>query len=152
MKYMISSFQLFFHFHLVIWPNFLKNLNRNFHFKFQKWKIPNLKIEKNQFFHFEFSWHISKFSNFNPNFKIVFFSFFHFLWPFFFKNQKQKFQFKFQNWFFSKIFISNFPYDINKFFLSPKLPNLLKECKNYIFTLTKNSLILHTTTWWYGLP
>jgi hypothetical protein len=75
------------------------------------------------------------------------------VWPIFFK-----FHFKFQNhffsifsislsWylfqiskaiFFSKFFISNFPYDINEFFLSPRLPNLLKDCKkNTYLTLQK---------------
>jgi hypothetical protein len=47
--------------------------------------------------------------------KSIFKIFFHFLWPFFFKIQKQKFQFKFQNDFFQK-FSFQFPYDINKFF------------------------------------
>jgi hypothetical protein len=67
------------------------------------------------------------------------------VWPFFFKIRKQKFQFKFQKWFFSKFFILIFSCGINEFFLDPRLPNLLKDCKNYLFTLTKNSHILHTT-------
>jgi hypothetical protein len=70
----------------------------------------------------------------------------------FFKIQKQKNSIQISKIFFSKFFISNFPYDINEFFLSPRLPNLVKDYKNYLFTLIKNSHILHSTTWWYGLP
>jgi hypothetical protein len=61
------------------------------------------------------------------------------VWPKFSKIKKQKLlvQISKTN--------SNFPCGINDFFLSPRLPNLSKGCKNYIFTLTKNSHILHTT-------
>jgi hypothetical protein len=42
-----------------------------------------------------------------------------------------------KNDFFSKFFISNFPYDINEFFLSPRLPNLLKDWKIIYLLLSK---------------
>jgi transposase-like protein len=56
-----------------------------------------------------------------------------------FKNKK--IQFKFQKCFFH----------FNDFFHGPRLPNLLKDCKNYLFTLIKNSYILHTTLWYSPL-
>jgi hypothetical protein len=122
-------------------------------FKFQNWKFAKKifnfsKMNIFIFFHFKFSWHISvffislvwpNFSNFNSNFKIDFFQFF----PFPFGGMAKSFskfkknQLKLQNWIFSNCFISNFPCGINNFFLSPRLPNLLKDCQNYLLPLQK---------------
>jgi hypothetical protein len=67
----------------------------------------------------------------------------------FFKIQKQKkIQFKFQN----KMF-SNFPCGTNVFFLGVRLPNLLKDFKNYLFTLNKKiAIYCIPPPWWYGPP
>jgi hypothetical protein len=91
-----------------------------------------------------FSFFISNFRDIFQNFqisiqisKLIFPHFFHFLWPIIFtKFKKNSIQIS-KMIFFSKFFILNFPYDINKFFLSPRLPNLLKDYKNYLFILTK---------------
>jgi hypothetical protein len=69
-----------------------------------------------------------------------------------FKFQKQKFSIQI-----SKTKKINFLFQIflvasKIFFSALKLPNLLKDCKNYLFTLTKNSHILHITPWWYAPP
>jgi hypothetical protein len=61
---------------------------------------------------------------------------------YFFKFGKQKFSFQISK----KIFFQNFHGDINNFFLDPRLPNLFKIYKNYLFTLTKRSHILHKST------
>jgi hypothetical protein len=53
-KYMISSIQLFIHFHLVIWP-FFKKIKQKFSFQISKMKIFKFKNENFQFFHFKFS-------------------------------------------------------------------------------------------------
>jgi hypothetical protein len=112
--------------------NFTKKSNRNLHFKFQneKFQIYKMKISI-----FPFQIFVTYF---NPNLKSIFFQFFHFLWPIFFKNLKQKiFNSNYKNNFFSKFFISNFPYDVNDFFLSPRLSNLVKDYKNYLLPLPK---------------
>jgi hypothetical protein len=57
----------------------------------------------------------------------------------FFKIQKQKFLIQISK---PKILISNFPCGINEFFLGLRLSNLLKDCKNYLVILMKNSHIL----------
>jgi hypothetical protein len=95
-----------------------------------------------------FSFQISKmkmFDFFILNFKIDFFKKIPFpsgrMANFFSKFENTNFQFKFQKCFFSKLSISNYPCGIKDFFLSLRLPNLFKNCKNYIFTLTKNSHI-----------
>jgi hypothetical protein len=76
------------------------------------------------------------------NFIIEFFNFFHFplvVWPIFFQNSKTKnFKSNFKNEIFSIFSISNFPWG------SLRLPNLLKNYRNYLFTLKKNSYILNT--------
>jgi hypothetical protein len=85
-------------------------------FKFQKWKFS-----------------IFSFQIFVTNFKIFFFQIFSIYYGEFFgfKIQKQKINSNFKKDF------SNFPYDINEFFLSSRLLNLVKDCKNYLFALTK---------------
>jgi hypothetical protein len=72
--------------------------------------------------------------------KSNFFIFFPFpslvVWPIFFQYSKTKcFNSNFKN---EIVFISNFPYGINDFFLTPRLPNVFKNWKITI-TLTKNS-------------
>jgi hypothetical protein len=60
---------------------------------------------------------------------------------FFSKFKNKKFNSNFKNENFSKFQISNFPCGINVFFSTrgPRLPNLLKNCKKYLFTLKKQS-------------
>jgi hypothetical protein len=147
-KYMISSFQLFFHFHLVIWPKFFKEIKQKFSFQISKMK--NSKFKKRKKFNFSFQIFVTYFKmfKFQSKFQNHFFSFFSIFYGHFFsKFENKNFNSNFKNDFFPKFFISNFPYGLNNFFLSPRLPNLLKYCKNYLFILTKNSPILHTTTW-----
>jgi hypothetical protein len=64
-------------------------------------------------------------------------------WPNFSKFKNQNFNSNFRNkknkFFSFQIFLWH-----KRFFLGPRLPNLLKDCENYRFTLTKNSYILHT--------
>jgi hypothetical protein len=107
----------------------------------------SFQISKMKFFKIFIS--RQNFSNFNSYLRIEFFvQFSHFpllVWPKFSKFKTKIFNSNFKNKKKSIFFISNFPCDINNFFLSLKLPNLLKDCKNYLFTLTKNSYILHTT-------
>jgi hypothetical protein len=115
--------------------------------------ISNFKNENFQFFHSEFSWHISIFSfpsggmAIFSNFKINFFSIFSFPYGGMAKqNSKFKntnFLFKIQKRFF---FISNFPCGINNFFSAQGCQIYFKNYKNYIFTLIKNSHILHKST------
>jgi hypothetical protein len=68
------------------------------------------------------------------------------VWPIvFFKFKKLKFSF--QIW--KMIFFQNFSFQfflggINKKILSTRLPNLLRNCKSYLFFLIKNNYILHT--------
>jgi hypothetical protein len=118
----------------------------NFFFKFQtKIFISISKIKIFNFFHFKFLWHIFFFislwwyGQIYSNFKIDFFSKFSIsLWWYGQKNfevQKQKISIQVSKIFF---FISNFPCGRNNFFLYPRLPNLLKDCNNHLFTLTKN--------------
>jgi hypothetical protein len=54
MKYMISSFQLFFHFHLVIWLIF-KKIKHKFSFQISKMKIFKFKKMIISIFNFKFS-------------------------------------------------------------------------------------------------
>jgi hypothetical protein len=64
--------------------------------------------------------------SFFSNLKIDFFNFSISMWwygQFFFKFHKQ--------------FFPNFPCGINEFFQNPRLPNLFKICKNYLFTAKK---------------
>jgi hypothetical protein len=69
--------------------------------------------------------------------KSIFFNFSLFplvVWPIvFFSKFKKKFQFKFQKC----IFFSKFSLWHKQFFSQPRLPILLKHCKNYLFTLKK---------------
>jgi hypothetical protein len=111
--------------------------------------ISNFKNENFQIFpfqiSFQFLWHISIFS-FHSGGTAIFFSNFKnniFLQNFLFQNSKKN-QFKIQNQFFFKIFHFKFSLWHKRFFLCPRLPNLLKDCKNYLFTLFQNSHILNT--------
>jgi hypothetical protein len=77
--------------------NFFKKLNRNFHFKFQKWKFQNLKMKI----------FVTYFIFFKLQSKMeirFFFIFFHFLWTFFFQN------FKKINSNFKNVFFKNFDF------------------------------------------
>jgi hypothetical protein len=63
------------------------------------------------------------------------FNFSHFalvVWPTFSKFKNKNFQLKFQ-----KQIMSNFPCGLNDFFLGQRFLNLLKDCKNYLFTFKK---------------
>jgi hypothetical protein len=139
----------FFKFQTKFFISYFKNGNiQIFSFQFSGMKvfqffIANFKNKNFQsfhfkFFHYKFSLHTFSFpSGGMPNFfkfqNHFFFNFFHFplmVWPVSFQNSKtKKFIPNFKSYFFSKFFISNFPYGINEFFLSPRLPNLLKDCK-----------------------
>jgi hypothetical protein len=57
-------------------------------------------------------------------------------WPFFQNSKTKIFISNFKNDFFFQIFHGG----INVLFLDPRLPNLFKIYKNYLFTLTKNSI------------
>jgi hypothetical protein len=107
-------------FFISIWwyANFLKNLNRNFHFKFQKWKS-NFKNEKFQFFHFNFSWHISIFQISIQISKSIFFQNCPFPMANFFQNSK------------TKIFNSKFKKNVFFKIFHLKLWSTVKKPKNY---------------------
>jgi hypothetical protein len=111
--FLISNF---FHFPQVIWPKKFQILNGNFHSKFLKLKfsISSFEISKTKifkFFHFNFLWHISKFSfNFDgmakifqmsvhiskSNFLVQFSHFPLVVWQKFSNFKNKNFQFKFQ--------------------------------------------------------
>jgi hypothetical protein len=104
-----------------------------------------MKIFK--FFHFKirgifqlFSFPSIGMAIFFSNFKIEYFHFFSIslsggMAKFFQYSKTKYFNSNFKN---EIVFIPNFPYGINDFFLTPRLPNLLKNWKITI-TLTKNS-------------
>jgi hypothetical protein len=121
---------------VMIWPIF-SNFKKIFSFQFQKWKfsIFSFQISVLYIFFISLWWYGQIYSNF----KIDFFSKFSIsLWWYGQKNfevQKQKISIQVSKIFF---FISNFPCGRNNFFLYPRLPNLLKDCNNHLFTLTKN--------------
>jgi hypothetical protein len=134
-----------FHFPLVIWQFFSSNFKLKFSFQISKNENFQFFASKFcgifQFFHLPLVVR-PKFSNSIQN---CFFSIFSIsLWwdgQIFFKIRKQNFQFKFQKRFFKNLSIPKFSCGINDFFLGPRSPNLLKDCKNYLFTLKKS---LHT--------
>jgi hypothetical protein len=116
---------------------FLKKFKQNF--SFQNSEMKNSKFKKIKNFSFSFQIFVTyfKISNFNPNFKIDFFNFFHFLWPIFSKFKNKNFNSNFKNDFFQNFSFLIFLMTWRKIFLSSRLPNLLKDCKNYLFTLKK---------------
>jgi hypothetical protein len=87
---------------------------------------------------------------------LIFFQFFPFPsgggMAIFFQNLKQTFLIQISKTIFSRCFHFKFSLWHKCFFLDPRLPNLLIDCKNYIVTLIKNNHILYTTTWWYDPP
>jgi hypothetical protein len=130
----------------VIWPKKIQISNGNFHSKFLKLKfsISSFEISKTKifkFFHFNFLWHISKFSfNFDGMAKIFQMSvhisksnFLGSIFPFpshgmakIFKFQKQKFSIQISKQK-NQFFISNFPCGIKDFFLSPEVAKFVKR-------------------------
>jgi hypothetical protein len=120
------------------------NFKRKFHFEFQKWKFSNFFISN-----FRGTSDMAKFFQISIQIsKLIFFQIFPFpssgMAKLFSRFKNKNFQFKFQKQFFFQNFQFKFSLWYKQFFLGPRLPNLLKDCKNYLFTLTKNSL--HTTT------
>jgi hypothetical protein len=107
-KYMISSFQLFFHFHLVIWPKFFKEIKQKFSFQISKMK--NSKFKKRKKFNFSFQIFVTYFKmfKFQSKFQNQFFSFFPFSMAIFFQNSKTKISIQISK----MIFFQNFSFQI----------------------------------------
>jgi hypothetical protein len=92
---------------------------------------------------FNFSWHISVFFSFPPGDMAKYFQISKFIFTFFpfpsggMDKIFSKFKTKFFNSNFENVSFQIFLVAQTIFFLDPSLPNLLKDCKKYLFILTK---------------
>jgi hypothetical protein len=148
------SFQIFvayFNFFISLWwyDQIYSNLNSNFKidfFNFFHFQMFSFQIFVAYFnFFISLWWYDQFYSNFNSNFKIDFFQFPSGGMAKLFQNSKIKiFNSNFKNEKFSFFSFQKF-LEALAIFSRPMLPNLLKDCKNYLFTISKNSHIQHTT-------